>query len=223
MASKHLWIAELQDRDGTAVEYHSIELEPAHYEDRTAWNRAMTSWSAFRQRERRNLKSVRPANSKVQWATHWMMPDDITFLVHGTPKNMVQHKTIWELYASIGYDYKTQTYRRRNLLPSEDDLKDEIFRFIGRVPWNDTDPDITKVLDFIVTQSMTYNTIGGFLRLEKTNDRYSVYFSGTDGVHGSEWFTDVRVAIFAYVERCDKDPKIPSGFGTMTVMYGDSK
>lgn len=112
MTSKHLWIAELQNVNGRAVEFHSLELEPEHYKDRSDWNRAMTSWSAFRQRERKNLKPNRMPNSKVQWACHWMTPDDITFVVMGMPEDMKHHKTIWDLYDAIGYDYKAKKYDR---------------------------------------------------------------------------------------------------------------
>lgn len=111
MTSKHLWIAELQDRDGKAVEYHSLELEEEHYASRLDFNRAMTSWSAFRQRERGNLKCNRPRNSRCKWACSWMMPDCITFIIDGVPE-MPLHKTIWDLYAAIGYDYKAKKYDR---------------------------------------------------------------------------------------------------------------
>lgn len=111
MTSKHLWIAELQDRDGKAVEYHSLELEEEHYASRADFNRAMTSWSAFRQRERGNLKCNRPRNSRCKWACAWMTPDSITFIVDGVPE-MPLHKTIWDLYAAIGYDYKAKKYDR---------------------------------------------------------------------------------------------------------------
>lgn len=111
MASKHLWIAELQDRDGKAVEYHSVELEEEHYASRADFNRAMTSWSAFRQRERGNLKVNRPKNSRCKWACSWMTPDSITFYLDGVPE-MPLHKTIWDLYEAIGYNYKAKKYER---------------------------------------------------------------------------------------------------------------
>lgn len=115
MASKHLWIAELQDRDGKAVEYHSIELEEAHYPSKADFNRAMTSWSAFRQRERANLKCNRPRNSRCKWACSWMTPDSITFYVDGVPE-MPLHKTIWDLYDAIGYNYKAKKYERQTVI-----------------------------------------------------------------------------------------------------------
>lgn len=111
MTSKHLWIAELQDRDGKTVEYHSLELEEEHYASRADFNRAMTSWSAFRQRERGNLKCNRPRNSRCKWACSWTTPDSITFIIDGVPE-MPLHKTIWDLYAAIGYDYKAKKYDR---------------------------------------------------------------------------------------------------------------
>jgi hypothetical protein len=119
MTSKHLWIAELQNVNGRAVEFHSLELEPEHYKDRSDWNRAMTSWSAFRQRERKNLKPNRMPNSKVQWACHWMTPDDITFVVMGMPEDMKHHKTIWDLYDAIGYDYKAKKYDRQVVIAAD--------------------------------------------------------------------------------------------------------
>lgn len=115
MTSKHLWIAELQDRDGKAVEYHSLELEEVHYPSKADFNRAMTSWSAFRQRERGNLKCNRPKNSRCKWACSWMTPDSITFYVDGVPE-MPLHKTIWDLYTAIGYNYKAKKYERETLI-----------------------------------------------------------------------------------------------------------
>lgn len=115
MASKHLWIAELQDRDGKAVEYHSLELEEEHYPSKADFNRAMTSWSAFRQRERANLKCNRPRNSRCKWACSWMTPDSITFYVDGVPE-MPLHKTIWDLYDAIGYNYKAKKYERQTVI-----------------------------------------------------------------------------------------------------------
>lgn len=115
MASKHLWIAALQDRDGKTVEYHSVELEPEHYEKKVDWNRAMTSWSNFRQRERGNLKCNRPRNSRCKWACSWMTPDSITFYVDGVPE-MPLHKTIWDLYDAIGYNYKAKKYERQTVI-----------------------------------------------------------------------------------------------------------
>lgn len=111
MASKHLWIAELQDRDGKAVEYHSLELEPEHY-DKGGWNRAMTSWSNFRQRERGNLKCNRPRNSRCKWAVSWRPADDAAYQIFGLPEGIKHHKTIWDLYEAIGYNYKAKKYER---------------------------------------------------------------------------------------------------------------
>jgi len=112
MASKHLWIAELQDRDGKAVEYHSLELEPEHYEKKGDWNRAMTSWSNFRQRERGNLKCNRPRNSRCKWAVSWRPADDAAYQLFGLPEGIKHHKTIWDLYEAIGYNYKAKKYER---------------------------------------------------------------------------------------------------------------
>lgn len=219
--SRHRWICELQDVNGKEIEYHSLDLEPEHYAGRADWNRAMTSWSAFRQRERKNLKSVRSPRSKVQFACHWMTPDDMTFLVHGLPKNMVHHKTIWDLYAAIGYDHKTKKYLR---LALTDEVRQcSVGQFMARIPWNGYDPDVTEVLDFIAAKSMTWHIPNGYLRLDKgdTEDKYYVYAADGDGVHGSEWFTDVRLAIAAYVHRCNNDPKQRTFLGTRTVIRGE--
>lgn len=112
MASKNLWIAELQNRDGKTVEYHSVDLEQEHYASRSDFNRAMTSWSAFRQRERGNLKCNRPRNSRCKWAVSWHPEDDAMYHLLGLPENIKHHKTIWDLYEAIGYNYKAKKYER---------------------------------------------------------------------------------------------------------------
>lgn len=109
--SKHTWIAELQGANGNAIEYHSIEIDPKHYESRLDYNSAHRSWYWFMQRERKNHIANRGPRSKVSWCTYWMQPDDVWYVMSGSPLT-AHHKTIWDLYKAIGYDYKTKRYNR---------------------------------------------------------------------------------------------------------------
>ncbi|MNQ58254.1 hypothetical protein D3C85_724450 [compost metagenome] len=108
--SKYLWVAELQDAKGNELEYHSVDMDPEFYEGRAAWNRAHRSWYWFRQRERSNLSCNRDAKCKAAFACSWMQSDH-PYLTALKP-TITHHKTIWDLYEAIGYDYKTKRYDR---------------------------------------------------------------------------------------------------------------
>lgn len=108
--SKYLWVAELQDAKGNELEYHSVDMDPEFYEGRAAWNRAHRSWYWFRQRERSNLSCNRDAKCKAAFACSWMQGDHPYLEV--LKPTITHHKTIWDLYDAIGYDYKTKRYDR---------------------------------------------------------------------------------------------------------------
>jgi len=217
----HIWIAELQNAKGEVMAYHSFELDPKHYETRKQWNEAHRSWSAFRQRERKNLLCNRGPKCKAEYACAWLQPDHIQFMLE--KPEVTHHKTIWDVYYALGYDYKAKVYHRP-LHPSRQTLLSDTGTFMAKVPWTANDPDIVKVLKCLLEVGMDHNTPEGFLRVVLHDDemRYNLAFFDMTGVHGSEMFTDVRLAIHAWLERSKSDNIRRFSFlGKRTAMRGE--
>ena len=198
--SKHIWIAELQTAEGEVLEYHAFELDPLHYETKPQWNEAHKSWSCHRQRERKHLQCNRDAKCKAEFAVSWIQPDSIQFFLE--KPTVVFHKTIWDLYYALGYDYKTQTYQRPDKY-THDRVYMASNSFMRNVSWETVDEDIDTILKTVMKFNMDANTDEGFLRVGLADNEmdYHLAFYDETGVHGAEKFDNVRMAIYAWVQR----------------------
>lgn len=217
MASKHLWIAELQDRDGKTVEYHSVELEPEHYASRSDFNRAMTSWSAFRQRERGNLKCNRPRNSRCKWAVSWHPEDDAMYQLLGLPEGIKHHKTIWDLYEAIGYNYKAKKYERDATVvaidPGSDNTAEVTFEGetitkVRSLASEDTSMSETKPRG--INNGLIHLDDSGFM----TKDGQPVYVATGDGSH-SQFVRDKTTGQYVPVETVTVAECVALGAGVL--------
>lgn len=102
-----LWV------NGVVKEIHHFNL-PSH--DEVGFYRQTVSYNAFREREtNRYCKWIHEDKKKRPMPKYASLGEADTFTwwleeFKNKPQNVFHHKSIWELYKAISYDYKKQKF-----------------------------------------------------------------------------------------------------------------